>query len=119
MMAKRYFKDEKHEKSYHNFRKMVKAAEHSAEYDSAIYLLAATGKPISANVFSSGIDFRELFVDATVWSSGEKALLRLAASIFGAGTPGSADVASIFYHLDEGNCRVAIQALEIRYLGVR
>ena len=114
METKYFFKDEKHVKLYRNFRRMINDR-NSEEYDSAVYLLAAVGKTIPASIFESGIDFPELFQIGEVWSSGEKALLRLAATLFSTGT-WQADIGDIFYHLDPENCQVAIQALEIRYL---
>jgi hypothetical protein len=67
------------------------------------------------DVFADGIDFPALFTTAEVWSSGEKALLKLAASLFSAGT-WPANIQEIFYNLDVENTQVAFQALKIRYL---
>jgi hypothetical protein len=110
-----YFKTSEHQNL---FNKLVRKAnqEHNSEYTAAIYTLAAIGKGVSNFVqVGGGIKFPALFKAAEAWSSGEKALLRLAATLFSAGTwPVAVD--DVFYNLDQNNCRVAIQAIEIRYL---
>jgi len=110
-----YFKTSEHQDL---FNKLVRKAGqgHNSEYTAAIYTLAVIGKEVSNSVQAGGgIKFRALFKAAEVWSSGERALLRLAATLFSAGTwPVAVD--DVFYNLDADNCRVAIQAIEIRYL---
>ena len=87
------------------------------EYSAAIYVLSAIGKEVSKYVLSGEIKFPALFKAAEVWSSGEKALLRLAATLFNAGTwPVAVD--DVFYHLDGENQLVAVRGLAIRYMGL-
>ncbi|WP_288959428.1 hypothetical protein [uncultured Aminobacterium sp.] len=85
------------------------------EYTAALYVIAAIGKPIRASILKSGINFSEWFKEAEIWSSSERSLLRLAATLFNAST-WPVTIEDVFYSLDEDNVRVALQALEIRYL---
>jgi hypothetical protein len=63
-------------------------------------------------MYKRAIEFEKLKQVSRAWSSSEKALLKLAATLFNE----QAKVRDVFHHLDEDNCRVALQALEIRYL---
>jgi hypothetical protein len=85
------------------------------EYSSALYVLAALGKPIEKYVQPGAIEFKKLKQVSRAWSSSEKAMLKLAATLFNNST-WSVRVADVFRHLDEENTRVALQGLEIRYL---
>ncbi len=85
------------------------------EYTAAIYTLSAIGKDVREYIRPGEIEYPALFKVASVWSSGERALLKLSATLFNANMwPVNLD--NIFYHLDADNCQVAIQAIKIRYL---
>ncbi len=85
------------------------------EYSSALYVLAALGKPIEKYVQPGAIEFKKLKQVSRAWSSSEKALIKLAATLFNSSV-WSVKVSDVFRHLDEENTRVALQGLEIRYL---
>jgi hypothetical protein len=110
-----YYKSNEHKELFLSLKEKAGQGK-DCEYDSALYVLAALEKHVEEYVSKGGgIKFPQLFEDAEVWSSSERALLRLAGVLFGAGVV-SVTVEDVFWHLDEENCRVALQALEIRYL---
>ncbi|MDD3057137.1 MAG: hypothetical protein PHO72_02400 [Sphaerochaeta sp.] len=109
-----YFKNNDHRDQFLILK--AKAGQgNDCEYCSAIYVLAALGKSVEKHVQLGGIKFLALFKDAEVWSSSEKALVKLAAALFNADA-WPVTIEDVFYSLDEENIRVALQALEIRYL---
>lgn len=109
-----YYKNDEHQKRALAMKN--KAGQGSdCEYCSAIYVLAALDKPVEDYIQPGVIAIRALKKDSAVWSSSEKALVKLAISLFGAGAH-SARIDEVFWSLDEENTRVALQALEIRYL---
>ena len=111
-----YFKNNDHRDQFLALKQKAGQGK-DCEYDSALYVLAALEKHVEEYVSKGGgIKFPQLFEDAEVWSSSERALLRLAGVLFGFGAGVSVTVEDVFWHLDEENCRVALQALEIRYL---
>ncbi len=110
-----YFKTVEHQKMFNSLLKKAGQG-NDLEYTAAIYTLSAIGKDVREYILSGEIKYPALFKVASVWSSGEKALLRLSATLFNAST-WSVNIDDIFHHLDADNCRVAIQAIEIRYLG--
>lgn len=109
-----YYKSDEHKIAF--FTLLNKSRQHKdCEYCSALYAMSALGKDVDKYVQEGGgIKFPLLFEDAAPWSSSEQALLKLAGVLFGAGV--SLDVEELFWHLDEENCQVVLQALEIRYL---
>lgn len=112
-----YWKDERHKALFERLRGKAGQGK-DVEFAAAIYVLAAIGKTeIEKYIILNVIDFQALKRVATVWSSSEQTLLRLAATLFNAGT-WRVSVNDVFYHLDRDNARVAIEALKIRYLGV-
>jgi hypothetical protein len=113
-VGKTYFKTVEHQELFNSLIKKARQG-NDPEYSAAIYALAAIGKDISKYILPGEIKYPALFKVASVWSSGERALLKLSATLFNAGTwPVNMD--DIFHHLDAGNCQVAIQAIKIRYL---
>ncbi len=108
-----YWKNERHQERFKELQSKV-GVTGDREYDSAIYLLAAIGKQLGDYVDRSAIKFDTLKKAARPWSSGEKALVNLAANLFTAGYF-KADVFMVFQYLDEDLTRAAIQALQIRF----
>ena len=108
-----YFKSKEHQEF---FKSLIMRAgqDNDVEYSAALYVLAAIGKEVSKYVLLGEIKFPALFRIAKVWSSSEKALLKLSATLFNAGT-WSAKIGDVFYHLDNENSKVAIEAIKIRY----
>lgn len=103
-----------HQEAY-NGLKAKTGVSNDREYCSALYVLAAVGKrEILRYVTKDGIGFDGLLKAAATWSSGEKALVKLAATLFNAGA-WPVSVNDVFYHLDGDSARVAIEALNIRY----
>jgi hypothetical protein len=114
---KMYFKTVEHQKMFNSLLKKAGQG-NDLEYTAAIYTLSAIGKDVREYILSGEIKYPAIFKEAEVWSSGEKALLRLSAALFNASL-WKANLGDIFHHLDADNCRVAIQAIEIRYIGNR
>lgn len=84
------------------------------EFLAALYLLAAVDKNLEQYIKPSGIRFEALKAESRAWSSGEKALLELAATVFN-GTVWPANVDDVFGSLDAENFEVALEALGLRY----
>jgi hypothetical protein len=112
-----YFKTTDHQAVFNNLLERTGQWD-SSEYKAAVYILSAIGKDVSEYVRPGEIKYPALFKKSSVWSSGEKALLRLSAALFSSST-WKADLGNVFHSLDADNCRVAIQAIEIRYIGNR
>lgn len=111
------FKNKEHQDLFNVLVEKAGQGVGDPEYSSAIYVLSAIGKNVSKYVLAGEIKFPALFKAAKVWSSGEKALLRLAATLFNAGTY-PVTINDVFYHLDDENQLVAIRGLAIRYMGL-
>jgi len=81
----------------------------------SLYVLAAIEKEGLPKYVSEGsIDFASLLETSGSWSSGEKALVKLAANLFnGLAWPVSID--EVFSAPDADNFRVAVEALALRY----
>lgn len=109
-----YFRDDRHRDIFLALRQKAGVGK-DCEYDSALYVLAALGKPIEKYVQPGAIEFKKLKQVSRAWSSSEKALIKLAATLFNSSV-WSVKVSDVFRHLDEENTRVALQGLEIRYL---
>jgi len=108
-----YFKSKEHEKSFNGL--VIRAGQgNDSEYTAAVYVLSALGKRIEKYVLPGEIKYPALFRVAKVWSSSEKALLKLSATLFNAGA-WSAKIGDTFHHLDAENREVAIEAIKIRY----
>lgn len=107
-----WFTDSKHEQVYTLLRE--KAQEEGKEYQAALYILAALQKPVEQFVSPHEIDFGTLLKAAGPWSSGEKALVKLAATLFN-GFVWKFSLDNMFYCLDSGNFQIAMEALKIRY----
>lgn len=109
-----YYKNDEHKEFFLTLKEKARQG-NDCEYTAALYVIAAIGKPIRVSILKSGINFSEWFKEAEIWSSSEKALARLAAALFNAST-WPVPIGDVFRHLDKENTRVALQALEIRYL---
>jgi|GEM_PF-1444730 len=109
-----WFKDAEHEKSFAELREKAGARPGEREYLAALYVLAALDKPVAKYVQPRRVAFTALFKAAGPWSSGEKALVRLAATLFN-GEAWKVAVHDVFYCLDRANCQAALEALKIRY----
>jgi len=108
-----WFKSDEHEKSFIELMKLGRVSRDRG-YQAALYALAATGKNVREYVSPGEIHFDELLGDAAPWSSGEKALVKLAATLFNSAA-WPVTVQDIFYSLDKDNLRVAVEALMVRY----
>jgi hypothetical protein len=109
-----WFKSDKHRQLFVGLdEKMNSPKEMDAL--SCIYVLAAIGKPTAKDYIDETgmIYFEELLKDAEVWSSSEKALLKLAAHLFNSIWPANID--EVFYNLDYSNKRIALKAIQMRY----
>jgi len=112
-----HFISEEHANTYQTLAYKAQAGR-SSEFRAALYVLAAIKyKDLRKYVEPEAINFVTLMKDCKPWSSSEKALVRLAATLFNAGS-WPVPVGDIFYSLDESNTGVALEALKIRYQGV-
>lgn len=109
-----WFADSEHEKVYARLCEKAQVKEGEREYRSALYVLATLEKPVEQYIVPQEIDFEALIKAAGPWSSGEKSLVKLAASVFNS-CIWKASLDNIFYCLDARNCQVALEALKIRY----
>lgn len=109
-----YFKNDVHKNRFLVLKAKAEQG-NDCEYSSALYVLAALGKPVEKHIQPGAIKFPQLKKASRAWSSSEKALIKLAATLFNYSS-WPAKIGDIFYHLDEENTKVALQALEIRYL---
>jgi len=110
-----YYKNDEHRDLFLTLKQKAGQGD-DCEYISALYVLAALGKQVATYVQSDDIDFKDLLTDIVqVGSSSERALARLAASLFNTST-WPISIGYVFRYLDEENTKVALQALEIRYL---
>lgn len=109
------FKDIHHQQKYQALLSKAKGGS-STEYSAALYLLSALDhKDISDYVASYEINFPSLLRVSRPWSTGEKALVKLASVVFN-DTSFKANLGDVFRSLDEENTRVALEALRIRYM---
>lgn len=108
-----YFKNADHKSLLDEYQIQANTG-NDREYGSALYLLAATGKPLGKYIRKWNIDIRGIVTASSRWSSGEKALVKLAVNVF---TDGGykAQVNEIFRQLDSDNFRAALEGLAIRY----
>lgn len=109
-----YFKDDKHKELFLALKQKAGQG-NDCEYTAALYVLSALGKPIEKYVQPGAIEFKKLKQVSRAWSSSERALIKLAATLFNAARS-PAYIDEVFYSLDEENTRVALQGLELRYL---
>ena len=75
-----YFKTTDHQAVFNNLLERTGQWD-SSEYKAAVYILSAIGKDVSEYVRPGEIKYPALFKKSSVWSSGEKALLRLSATL--------------------------------------
>lgn len=109
-----YFKDLKHQRCHSELLK--KADKDNKQVLAAVYALAATGKEkVKEYIQNDRIDFDSLFEDAELWSSSEKALIKLAATLYNSST-WPVTIGDVFYPLDTQNIQVVLDALKMRYL---
>lgn len=110
------FKSDRHKQRFYNLWSKAGNPK-SGDHVSALYVLSAIDKPIEkyvASQYQDEIAFDELFADYGCWSSGEKALAKLAGHLFNAGAwPVTIDDA--LGSLDASNRQTAFEALGIRY----
>lgn len=104
-----FFKDQAHKILYAD---MIGAIEvDSIEYRSACYVLSAIGKRDLLRYMGHGIDFISMKEDIN-FSSGEMALLLVAANLFS--SHNECDI-SILSYLDSYNITIAIEGIKMRY----
>lgn len=108
-----FFKDARHREAYRELAAKV-GAEGGREARAAVYVLAAVEKDLGGYVSPARIDFSSLLEVSGSWSSGERALVKLAATLFNAAAwPVVVD--EVFSALDAENFRLAVEALTLRY----
>ena len=108
-----YFKNADHKSLFEEYQVRARA-EGDKEYTVLCYLLAALDKPLLDYLRPRNINIDGIKAASRIWSSGEKALVKLAINIFTDGS-GPAKVNEIFRSLDTVNVKVALEGLTIRY----
>ncbi len=76
-----YFKNADHKSLFEEYQAQAGSGS-NRDYKSALYLLAATGKPLGKYIRNWNIDIRGVVTASSRWSSGEKALVKLGVNIF-------------------------------------
>ncbi|GAB6181720.1 hypothetical protein JCM14036_30390 [Desulfotomaculum defluvii] len=109
------FRDIRHQKKYQTLMAKTKGG-NSTEYSAALYLLSALDyKDVTDFVAPYEINFPALLRASRPWSTGERALVKLASVLFNY-TSFKANIGDVFHSLDEENNCVALEALKIRYM---
>lgn len=96
-----WFKRGEHEQAFTELKARARVTG-GKNFLAALYVLGATGKSLNKYVFPGEIHFAELTKDAAPWSSGEKALVKLAATLFNS-LAWPVTVEDAFYSLDRDN----------------
>lgn len=108
-----HFKNDQHRTLFEDYATRAEAGK-DREYLTLCYLLAAISKDLSEHINPRRIAIRSIQAVSSRWSSGEKALVKMAINIFTDGG-GKAQVNEVFRQFDSDNFRVAMEALRIRY----
>lgn len=109
-----FFKNNQHARSFAALWALSQKNK-DREFLSALYVLGAIDKNLEPYVSPKGINFEALKAQSQSWSSGEKALLKLAAAVFNSAlSPTTVD--DVFYSLDSRNFQVAVEGLKMRYV---
>lgn len=113
-----WFKNEEHKQNYEYLLVIYDGHDGHADSESisALYVLAAVGKSkvIDSLVSRGEIDFPKLLRVCRPWSSGEKAMVKLAASLFNQFNY-KAIINDVFRPLDQSNTTMVLEALKLRY----
>ena len=112
------FTDDLHREKFHEMVGKCQARPGEKDLLAAVYLLSSpllAGKRVEKYIRPGEIRFSELMESSGAWSSGEKGLLKLAASLFN--SCWKADVNDIFWSLDTENAELALEALRLRFQG--
>lgn len=112
-----WFRDQKHETFYKNLIAGHGAGDKDSGYLSALYILAALNK----NGFQDTMDgpgrnlnFDLLLDAALAWNAADRALLRIAATLYNPCLWPTA-IDDVFRHLNEADFETALQALRLKY----
>ena len=108
-----HFVSEAHRGRYETLSDRAQAGD-DREYQSALYVLAALDKDLEQFVGYWKIDFPALKRASRQWSSGEKAMIKLAANLFN-NTSWRANITDVFCPLGRDFTQVALEGLRLRY----
>lgn len=112
-----WFRDQKHETSYKNLVGGHGTGEKSSGYLSALYVLAALNKNgFQEAIYVPGrnLNFDLLLDAALAWDAADRALLRIAATLYNPCLWPTA-IDDVFRHLNETDFETALQALRLKY----
>lgn len=110
------FADELHRQEFEKLVNKCHAQMGEKDIRAAVYLLSSpllSRKRCERFVHACGIRFSELQEKCGAWSSSERGLAKLAASLFNSSW--KADVNDVFWNLDAENVDLALEALRIRF----
>lgn len=109
------FKDGHHKAKFDELTLTALASRRERDYIAALYILSSPllAWRCSKYVECRGIKFIALKRASAPWSSGEKALVKLAAALFNSSW--KCDINDAFYSLDDSNTQLAMEALRIRF----
>lgn len=109
------FQDTDHEQNFGLFVEKTECGYGEPDYMAALFLLSTPllARRTMNHVKRRAIEFPKLLELIKPWSSSEKALVRLAASLFNGSY--KADVNDTFWNLDAANINLVLKALEIRF----
>ena len=111
------FADSDHEKRYQEFVAICQPNHGEKDFAAAIFLLSSpllSRKGDAAKHVKTGqIQFSQLMKKIGPWSGSEKAMVKLAAAMYN--SVWKVDVNEAFRRLDDGNVKLALEALRIRW----
>ena len=89
--------------------------EENSRLTATVYALSGIGMAhvIKPLIHGHYIDMEALITEGAKWSSGEKALLKLASNIYDSDFP--ATIHEVFSSLDDENTKLALETLRLRY----
>lgn len=109
------FADVEHLECFQELIKKAKAGDSEKNWRATLFLLSSPllARRCAKYVERQKILFPRLMEESRPWSSGEKALVKLAAALFN--NSWKIDVNDIFWSLDDDNTALALEAIKIRF----
>lgn len=110
-----FFKDEYHEKLFYKFSEKMGIIRFDREYTSLIYCLSAVGKErLIEFIDEDGVEVGNLLDEIAPYSQSEIALVRSGLNLFNSSID-DISISDAFYHLDDSNTNVLIEAIKMRF----
>jgi hypothetical protein len=109
------FIDIDHQEKFNEFAMKAGITDQEKDWQAALFILSShlLARRCAKYVNRREIGFTELMDEIKPWSSSEKALVKLAASLFN--NYWKIDINDIFWSLDVENTALALEAIRIRF----